>query len=192
MEKELAHSWGERGESGIFQVLFLRVFKAGILTSRVRSPRPGNTCYSGCSVRQTCGGKMVQIVVRAASSLGDGSAPEWLMLELQGGIESRGHSGLAGNLMGELHFSKEGVPILIVGHHILYGKVIRLERPFVVLVKQTGTRAGAEKLMQTEAPEQELSEESNSCHYLVTSIIKKKIIFKTRPKPIITNVPKKL
>ena len=29
-------------------------------------------------------------------------------------------------------------------------------------------------------------------HYQVKAVIKKKMIFKTRPKPIITNVPKKL
>ncbi|XP_078066566.1 chromosome transmission fidelity protein 8 homolog, partial [Mustelus asterias] len=123
---------------------------------------------------------------------GDGSGPEWLLLELQGEIEARGHSGLPGNLMGDLHFSSEGIPILIIGHHILYGKVSHLERPFVVLVKKTSTRAGAESPMEIERTEQGVSEEDAACHYLVTAIIKKKIIFKTRPKPIITNVPKKL
>ncbi|XP_038662085.1 chromosome transmission fidelity protein 8 homolog [Scyliorhinus canicula] len=112
------------------------------------------------------------------------------MLELQGEIEARGHSGLPGNLMGDLHFSTEGIPILIIGHHILYGKISQLERPFVVLVKKTCTRAESE--METERVEQGVGEESASCCYVASAIIKKKIIFKTRPKPIITNVPKKL
>ncbi|XP_078400869.1 chromosome transmission fidelity protein 8 homolog [Cetorhinus maximus] len=134
---------------------------------------------------------MVQIPVQLPRP-GEGSGSEWLMLELQGEIESRGQSGLPGNLMGDLHFSREGVPILIIGHHILYGKVSRLERPFAVLVKKAAARAGAESPMEMEKAEQGVSEESVSHRYLITALIKKKIIFKTRPKPIITNVPKKL
>ena len=36
------------------------------------------------------------------------------------------------------------------------------------------------------------STETRSTEYLVKAIIKRKIVFKTRPKPIIANVPKKI
>ncbi|XP_053548312.1 chromosome transmission fidelity protein 8 homolog [Bombina bombina] len=122
---------------------------------------------------------MVQIVISRET---DGQPGEWLLMELQGEIQARRQDGLGGKLMGDLHFTKEGVPLLIIGHHILYGKVTKLEKPFAVLVK------GSSPSLQ----EQENAEATTETRYNVTALIKKKIIFKTRPKPIITNVPKKL
>merc|ERR550517_1270045 len=77
---------------------------------------------------------------------------------------------------------------MIIGHHILYGKVQRLERPLVSVEKvETGSdlkRNEGEELM-------DLDEEMEvKVEYRVKSIIKKKIIFKSRPKPIIANLPK--
>ncbi|XP_020030913.1 chromosome transmission fidelity protein 8 homolog [Castor canadensis] len=121
---------------------------------------------------------MVQIVI---SSAGAGGLAEWVLMELQGEIEARYSTGLAGNLLGDLHYTTEGIPVLIVGHHILYGKIIHLEKPFAVLVRHAPGEQDCD----------ELGRETGT-QYLVTALIKSKILFKTRPKPIITNVPKKV
>lgn len=95
----------------------------------------------------------------------DGLTNNWSIVELQGDLVSESDVSFEGKFIGDLHFEKSGTPILIIGHHLLYGKEMKLEKPFALLQKQTS--------------------DNNQTEYLVKSVIMSKIIFKTRPKPIV-------
>nr|XP_009858572.1 chromosome transmission fidelity protein 8 homolog [Ciona intestinalis] len=111
---------------------------------------------------------MVQIVLQPTNSL-----KEWTLVEYQGELNSRLGNGFCGNKIGDLHFNSKGDPIMIIGHHILYGKVKKLEKPFAVLVKNKDA-------------------EMDQREYLIKAVITNKLIFSLRPKPIIIHVPKKV
>ncbi|XP_075225376.1 chromosome transmission fidelity protein 8 homolog [Lycorma delicatula] len=115
----------------------------------------------------------MSIIIKLAE-VGDDGLPAWGLVEIQGDLLSRSGSPLLGQYVGDLHFTKEGTPILIVGHQLLHGKVINLEKPFAVLHR-------LRKRIDDDKPETE---------YIVKAIIKKKLLFKTRPKPIISNISK--
>ncbi|KAK6479890.1 chromosome transmission fidelity protein 8-like protein, partial [Huso huso] len=119
-----------------------------------------------------------------SSSPEEGSPGEWMLIELQGEIESRQNTGLAGSLMGDLHYTKEFYCLCFTFFKVNY-KSVKLEKPFAVLVKRSGHQEVDGNAMET-------GEAKPSTNYQVTALIKKKMIFKTRPKPIITNVPKKV
>jgi len=45
---------------------------------------------------------------------------------------------LSGKFIGDLHYSASsgGTPTLIIGHHILHGKIVDLSKPFVAIEKK--------------------------------------------------------
>ena len=115
---------------------------------------------------------------------------EWAIIELQGTLEMQAHckdDPLAGKFIGDLHFTKSGEPMLIIGHHILYGKMSKLEKPFAIIRKRTGSPSK----VKTGSQKDENNEEC-ATRYDVMGLIKHKLLFNQRPKPIIANVPKKV
>lgn len=89
------------------------------------------------------------------------------MLELQGIVKSHSESRFDGQFVGDLHYTKNGTPVLIIGHHLMFGKEIVLEKPLAVLKKGKF--------------------EGENTEYSVMCVVKRKILFKTRPKPIVGN-----
>lgn len=112
----------------------------------------------------------MQLLIKCAME--PSAVPEWGIVELQGDVKHReGEETPLNNLhVGDLHFTNEGVPVILIGHHVLYGKVTNLTNPYMVTKRirsETGTS------------------------FEVQAVIKSKIVFRTRPKPIVTLVAKK-
>lgn len=146
---------------------------------------------------------MVQILIQLSDNL-----EEWGLVELQGQLETRDEIAFDNMHIGDLHFDSKGTPNLIVGHHLLTGKVVELEKPFAVLKKtQTSGKPAPHSSVQDSDEELESDtitgsmecgprgphSDGGTSQYEVTALITKKIIFKNRPKPIITKtLPRKV
>ena len=139
--------------------------------------------------------KMVQLIVRMVGSVG-----EWGLVELQGQLETRDQVSFNDMHIGDLHFDKKGTPNLIIGHHLLTGKIVELEKPYAVLKKKS-MLSGGNGLEPIPVPDERIETlecdfgeaATTTTKYEVVALITKKIIFKNRPKPIITKtLPRKL
>ena len=109
-------------------------------------------------------------------SLSDTGTQEWGLVELQGQLETRDQISFDSMHIGSLHFDSNSTPNLIIGHHLLTGRVVDLEKAIAVL----------QKTSRSTSVDEDSDSEKKSIQHKVVAIIRKKIIFKYRPKPIIT------
>ena len=98
----------------------------------------------------------------------EGKTPEWTLLDLQGGLSpAERQAALAGLNLGTV-VTVGQAHTLTIGKHRLEGKLVPIKKPFAVLQKrcspgETGEEAG----------------------YAVMGVIRQKLQFKSRPKPLV-------
>ncbi|CAB3383022.1 Hypothetical predicted protein [Cloeon dipterum] len=96
--------------------------------------------------------------------------PIWSMIELQGDLQSNEKAApFHGKIIGDLHYNLEGEPMLIIGHHVLTGRIAKLEKPLAILKKK------------------QKEDEFEVTEYEVQGMVVQKLLFSERPRPIVAN-----
>ncbi|XP_015115475.1 chromosome transmission fidelity protein 8 homolog [Diachasma alloeum] len=98
-----------------------------------------------------------------------GKWTQYVIVELQGDLEAASSDPESGQFLGDLHYNEAGIPIMILGMHVLQGKETILAKPMALFERNKN--------------------EGEEVEYLVKGIITKKVMFRGRPKPIVTDVP---
>ncbi|KAL1231135.1 Chromosome transmission fidelity protein [Trichinella pseudospiralis] len=111
---------------------------------------------------------MAMQIVMAANQIGN--IPELFIIELQGDLELSNSKSLSGTLISAFSCNRQGNAFMIIGRHILRGKVEQLQRP-VALVKRCSDDV--------------CTSSQQDVNFEISGIIYKKIRFNLRPKSII-------
>ncbi|ETN82023.1 Ctf8 [Necator americanus] len=94
-----------------------------------------------------------------------------MMIEMQGTIENSGKP-LSDEVLGSLSWRRDdNEALLLVGHHLLEGKVSELEKPFLVVRPTPGEDIHTKQRTMT-----------------IDAVIKRRLVFKNRPKPLVTQL----
>ncbi|XP_042503711.1 chromosome transmission fidelity protein 8 homolog [Macadamia integrifolia] len=118
--------------------------------------------------------------IQVKCSCGEENCPEWAIVELQGVIEAQPfvQDRLQNLEIGCLcHTSSEGKYTFTVGYHELSGSKVPLKKPFLVLKKKKVVNVELEKNDSSASSKIELE---------IVGIIRQRILFKTRPKALIS------
>ncbi|KAI3458173.1 hypothetical protein Pfo_014836 [Paulownia fortunei] len=118
--------------------------------------------------------------IQVKCSCGEGNCPEWAIVELQGVVEAQPsiQEGLQNLQIGVLcRPSSQESYTFTVGYHELTGTKVSVKKPILVLKKIK---------LQNEEEEGEGDINSRRVELDVIGVIRHKILFKTRPKALIS------
>ncbi|KAI3958358.1 hypothetical protein MKW98_011046 [Papaver atlanticum] len=124
--------------------------------------------------------------IEVKCSCGDGSCPEWAIVEIQGMIEVQPcFKDRIQNLeIGILcRTSSEENYTFTVGYHELSGTKMKLKKPYLILKKK---RTILDSIPDEEEDVSKANSPKIETELEVIGIIRHRILFKTRPKPLIS------
>ncbi|PPQ64589.1 hypothetical protein CVT26_001987 [Gymnopilus dilepis] len=133
------------------------------------------------------------------------SHDEYMLIELQGLLEvDLNHpSERDGKLVGKLKIDEAtNKPTLLIGHHLLEGKIATIPKPYAILVRTGPMRNAEQQSLSEEIDEDAMVLDADENHasgpdlsgnegegsgagWSVAAIVKKKVIFSKRPMPVI-------
>lgn len=99
----------------------------------------------------------------------------WIMIELQGTVETLDQSSLNQRILGSLSQNIDQPTVsLVIGSHELIGRKVTLSPPFAVCEKLSSQQPSPENY-------------SSPTSYRVAAVIREKYLFTSRPKPLVSS-----
>ncbi|KAJ8666981.1 hypothetical protein QAD02_008643 [Eretmocerus hayati] len=98
---------------------------------------------------------------------------QWTLIEFHGTLKSIPKVDQACNI-GNIYFESNGMVLMNIGNHVLEGKVMKLEKPIALIKKNIQAPNNAAR-------------ESEGREYILKTIIRTKLIFLSRAKPLALN-----
>lgn len=111
---------------------------------------------------------------------------ELVLIELQGtlDIECDEDTTRDGQFVGKLNLNDVNKPTLIIGHHLLEGKIVTLPKPLGVAHRKEGSKRYS---FPGDGDSSRSAENtlSSGVSWGIVAVVKKKIVFSKRPMPIV-------
>ncbi|KAI0090997.1 Ctf8-domain-containing protein [Irpex rosettiformis] len=107
---------------------------------------------------------------------------ELVLIELQGSLDVEGE--ISGQLVGKLDLETDPKkPTLLIGHHLLEGKLQNLAKPLAVMHKNSreSSKPGGEMVQEVDS--------SSSTEWDIVAVVRRKMVFTKRPMPMVGRVP---
>jgi len=110
---------------------------------------------------------------------------EVVLIELQGSLEVGGET--AGQLVGKLDLDSDPKkPTLLIGHHLLEGKLVNLAKPLAVMHKTSNVAEDSEEHALHDGKANSVG---TTPEWDIVAVVKRKMVFATRPMPMVGKVP---